>query len=212
MPVPVTLPRGNITQARPIAAPLSLTRLTPCRPRRPPACCPPVRCSAHPNSRQDAGEVVQESTDPPLKPLRGPFVRAPLISYEKRTRACRLCAGSGTVMCEGCAGRGRLPAGGYQKRNPVTAARVVGSKWTALQRTFGWRHFQCSQKRKEGKETFGEILYRFDTCSSFFSSEGDATKVMQVRHVTLADSYRICHCCSHADCYLRRHRSALDQY
>lgn len=87
-------------------------------------------------------------------PLYGGFVRRPpVISYE-RTRSCGKCGGSCSVACAACAGAGRLPAGGYQARNPVSAARVLNSKWTALQRTFGWRHFRVTQKRKEGKEAF----------------------------------------------------------
>ncbi|KAK9804343.1 hypothetical protein WJX72_008221 [[Myrmecia] bisecta] len=31
---------------------------------------------------------------------------------------------------------------------------IIGSKWTAMQRTFGWRHFQVAQKRKDAKEVF----------------------------------------------------------
>jgi len=29
----------------------------------------------------------------------------------------------------------------------------AGSKWTAMERTFGWRHFRCVQKRGQGKAT-----------------------------------------------------------
>jgi hypothetical protein len=38
-----------------------------------------------------------------------------------------------------------LPSGGYHSRNPISAARVVGSAWTAMERTLGWRHFRVTQ-------------------------------------------------------------------
>jgi tryptophan-rich hypothetical protein len=55
------------------------------------------------------------------------------------------------VQCTECSGTGRLPIGGYHARNPVTAARVVGSKWTAMERTLGWRHYRATQKRQQGE-------------------------------------------------------------
>jgi len=84
----------------------------------------------------------------------GPFAR-PLkaISYE-RTRPCSRCGGSEHVACSSCSGLGRLPAGGYTSRNHVSAQRIVSSKWTAMERTLGWRHFLVGQKRKERKDTF----------------------------------------------------------
>lgn len=30
----------------------------------------------------------------------------------------------------------------------------LGSKWTALETTFGWRHFRAMQKRRKGKDTY----------------------------------------------------------
>ena len=96
-----------------------------------------------------------ESQEPaPSQDIAGPFVRrAPVVSYE-RTRVCNRCNGSGEVPCAGCNGVGRLPAGGYHSRNPISAARVVGSSWTAMERTLGWRHFRVTQKKKNGKELF----------------------------------------------------------
>lgn len=110
-----------------------------------------VSCGA----RCSPTRVLADPLTPPCLPSRpalyGGFVTAPaVISYERIT-ACRKCVGSGSVVCPACAGRGRLPAGGYQSNNPVAAARIVGSKWTAMQRTMGWRHFRVTQRRKEGK-------------------------------------------------------------
>ena len=59
-------------------------------------------------------------------PLYGGFVRPPPVVSYARSRACRRCADSCLVTCGDCAGAGRLVRGGYQKRNPVSAARVLG--------------------------------------------------------------------------------------
>lgn len=62
---------------------------------------------------------------------------------------------SGTAPCNACSGSGHLPRGGYHKRNPVpNAARIVGSKWTAMARTLGWRHFTAVERRKQGKDSY----------------------------------------------------------
>lgn len=53
-------------------------------------------------------------------------MRRPLVSSYHRTVACRRCNGTNSVPCPQCSGSGRLARGGYQKRNPVNAARVVG--------------------------------------------------------------------------------------
>lgn len=46
-----------------------------------------------------------------------------------------------------------LSRGGYQARNPVNLSTILGSKWTAHERTFGWRHFRVLNKKKEGGKT-----------------------------------------------------------
>ncbi|GIL59661.1 hypothetical protein Vafri_14391, partial [Volvox africanus] len=61
---------------------------------------------------------------------------------------CSQCGGTGKCTCSDCAGRGRLSRAGYNKRNRVDMTRVVGSKWTAMQETMGWRHFRVIQCRK----------------------------------------------------------------
>ena len=33
----------------------------------------------------------------------------------------------------------------HHAKNHVNVTRVVGTKWTALDRTFGWRHFECKE-------------------------------------------------------------------
>ncbi|KAL4531475.1 hypothetical protein Ndes2526B_g04412 [Nannochloris sp. 'desiccata'] len=114
--------------------------------------CVPWRCRSH------VVRVIATANESPEQAasgeIAGPFVRrAPLISYE-RLRVCNRCNGSGEVPCAGCSGVGRLPAGGYHSRNPISAARVVGSSWTAMERTIGWRHFRVTQKKKQGKDVF----------------------------------------------------------
>lgn len=35
---------------------------------------------------------------------------------------------------------------------------LLGSKWTAIQKTFGWRHFQVINRRNEGQCVFAELM------------------------------------------------------
>ncbi|WIA11765.1 hypothetical protein OEZ85_011859 [Tetradesmus obliquus] len=39
------------------------------------------------------------------------------------------------------------------KKNPLNMSRIIGSKWTAMQETLGWRHFRVTQQRKLDKHT-----------------------------------------------------------
>lgn len=109
-------------------------------------------CAVAEDNGSSRDEAAQQTYAPP--PLKGPFVRAPIISYEKRLRPCRVCDGTRTVPCKMCDGRGSLGRAGYNAKNSVNASKVVGTKWTAMERTFGWRHFHANQKKKEGKDTF----------------------------------------------------------
>ncbi|CAL8466089.1 g5625 [Coccomyxa elongata] len=67
---------------------------------------------------------------------------------------CQRCGGASKLICHACSGAGRLGKGGYHEKNPINSARLVGSKWTAMERTLGWRHFQVTDKRKTAGETF----------------------------------------------------------
>ncbi len=103
--------------------------------------------------------------------------------------ACR--PGQGRVTCRGCSGSGLLSRAGYARANPVDLKRVVGkgvsthchtaarclpnatapiagSKWTALEKTFGWRHFQAVSRKKEGSAQFVELASTCDTNVRFF--------------------------------------------
>jgi tryptophan-rich hypothetical protein len=39
---------------------------------------------------------------------------------------------------------------------------LVQSKWTAQQKTWGWRHFQVVDRKDEGKWVFAEIVAACD--------------------------------------------------
>jgi len=39
---------------------------------------------------------------------------------------------------------------------------LVGSKWTAKDNTFGWRHFQVMNRKNEGKLVFAELVAACD--------------------------------------------------
>ncbi|MCO5611233.1 hypothetical protein L7F22_065484 [Adiantum nelumboides] len=93
-----------------------------------------------------------------VKPLTTIYPRAP----------CRFCRGEGTIICEGCGGKGFLGKGGYHAKNRVDIPRIVGSKWTAMEQTFGWRHFEVASKQKEGKDWFLELVATCDVDTRFW--------------------------------------------
>ena len=39
---------------------------------------------------------------------------------------------------------------------------LVGSKWTAKDTTFGWKHFQVTNRKNEGKLVFAELVAACD--------------------------------------------------
>jgi tryptophan-rich hypothetical protein len=39
---------------------------------------------------------------------------------------------------------------------------LVGSKWTAQQQMFGWRHFQVVNRKNQGKWVFAEVVAACD--------------------------------------------------
>jgi tryptophan-rich hypothetical protein len=39
---------------------------------------------------------------------------------------------------------------------------LVGSKWTARQKTWGWRHFQVINRKNEGRWVFAEMVAACD--------------------------------------------------
>lgn len=45
---------------------------------------------------------------------------------------------------------------------------LVGSKWTARQTTWGWRHFQVLNRKNEGKWVFAEMISSCDPSVRFW--------------------------------------------
>ncbi|MBD2149845.1 TIGR02450 family Trp-rich protein [Pseudanabaena sp. FACHB-1277] len=45
---------------------------------------------------------------------------------------------------------------------------LVGSKWTAMQETFGWRHFVVVNRKNEGDLVFAEIKAACDDSVRFW--------------------------------------------
>jgi tryptophan-rich hypothetical protein len=47
---------------------------------------------------------------------------------------------------------------------------LVGSKWTAQEKTFGWRHFRVVNRQAEGKLIFAELVAACDPSARFWVS------------------------------------------
>ncbi|NEQ28606.1 MAG: TIGR02450 family Trp-rich protein [Microcoleus sp. SIO2G3] len=45
---------------------------------------------------------------------------------------------------------------------------LVGSKWTAQQETWGWRHFQVVNRKNEGQWVFAEMIAACDPTVRFW--------------------------------------------
>ena len=81
--------------------------------------------------------------------------------------ACR--ARDGIVTCPDCGGSGALARGGYNaKGNPVNLTRILNSKWTAHEATFGWRHFVVLSRRREGATHYLEMKSTCDESVRFW--------------------------------------------
>lgn len=118
-------------------------------------------------SFQEFNEFVVPKQKRVDEPPNTQFVKALTELYPPLP--CRFCRGSLSLPCERCEGRGNLSRGGYQKRNPISLDRIIGSKWTAMERTFGWRHFRvCSKTKGQGKEWFLEMVATCDETSRFW--------------------------------------------
>jgi tryptophan-rich hypothetical protein len=84
----------------------------------------------------------------------------PLATADTRARRVSVLL----VSRSACGGTGNASAGrNHHARNHVNLSRVVGTKWTALERTFGWRHFEVKEYmhvlkadpgKKNGKQTY----------------------------------------------------------
>jgi len=65
-----------------------------------------------------------------------------------------------------CAGHGLLAPGGFSKTNSINFSKVVGTNWTALRRTKGWRHFECTEKRVDSRQDSRQLNRKFVTLSA----------------------------------------------
>ena len=92
------------------------------------------------------------------------------------------------VPCRRCRGTGTPPKGGYHQHNPVKLDTIVGrrdvtdgtgtgiydvsvyveSKWTAMEKTFGWRHFQVIDKTKNAEQTYLLLTATCDNATQFW--------------------------------------------
>ncbi len=45
---------------------------------------------------------------------------------------------------------------------------LIGSKWTAKEKTFGWRHFQVTNRKNEGETVFAELKAACDHSVRFW--------------------------------------------
>ena len=53
------------------------------------------------------------------------------------------------------------------KKTKQRYPHLLGSKWTATQKTWGWRHFQVMNRRNEGKWVFAELVSSCDPDTRF---------------------------------------------
>ncbi|CAA9552382.1 Tryptophan-rich protein DUF2389, Ssr2843 homolog [uncultured Synechococcales cyanobacterium] len=59
---------------------------------------------------------------------------------------------------------------------------LVGSKWTAREATFGWRHFQVVNRKNQGSLIFAELMAACEPSVRFWIN----AKVLQERSLWLA--------------------------
>ena len=76
---------------------------------------------------------------------------------------CERCSDTGYQTCQTCEGFGSLPSGGFSSKNSINFDKVLGTNWTALLRTKGWRHFEATAKRVDS-ETRSKFVTLSATC------------------------------------------------
>lgn len=54
------------------------------------------------------------------------------------------------------------------KKRKQKFPHLVGSKWTACQKTWGWRHFQVVNRKNQGKWVFAEMVASCDSNVRFW--------------------------------------------
>jgi len=130
-------------------APRALVRARASAPR-PPRALQPARSRrrvvAFAASSDPAGgpSPARPTSDPGRTPAPPPPLVDPLrATTPSRRRVCSGCGGTGAAPCRTCRGAGALNPGGFHAKNHVDARTVVGTNWTAHERTLGWRHFEA---------------------------------------------------------------------
>ncbi len=54
------------------------------------------------------------------------------------------------------------------KKKKQVFPHLLGSKWTARQKTLGWRHFQVVNRKQEGRWLFAELVASCDRQTRFW--------------------------------------------
>jgi tryptophan-rich hypothetical protein len=54
------------------------------------------------------------------------------------------------------------------KKQKLKLPYLIGSKWTAIQKTWGWRHFQVVDRQNQGKWVFAEMVASCDPQTRFW--------------------------------------------
>jgi tryptophan-rich hypothetical protein len=103
-------------------------------------------------SRPSALRIVS-SSDESNRSSTGSFA-IPLKRRGPVDKPCFWCSGTNSTVCSTCGGIGNVPQITGQSRNVISLQHVINSKWTAMERTLGWRHFHCIQKMKIKTTTF----------------------------------------------------------
>lgn len=55
-----------------------------------------------------------------------------------------------------------------KRRRQCRFPHLVGSKWTACQTTWGWRHFQVTARQDEGRTVFAQMVASCDPQTRFW--------------------------------------------
>ena len=104
-------------------------------------------------SRRSAGDASTPSASASASSSSSSSSSSFAIPLRRKTRSpeespCFWCNGTATQTCPDCHGTGTAQKHNqknHHAKNHVNVTRVVGTKWTALDRTFGWRHFECKE-------------------------------------------------------------------
>jgi tryptophan-rich hypothetical protein len=54
------------------------------------------------------------------------------------------------------------------KKQKLKLPYLIGSKWTAIQKAWGWRHFQVVNRQNQGEWVFAEMVASCDPQTRFW--------------------------------------------